>query len=585
MPSPYISPRDKHVIDRIDDLWPHSLVDILEGIFSQVVTDAVALSGAKDIDTISFNALTRELEITLADSTVLTVVISETLTEITNTILGHKIADYTDELGVTKAINETITEVLATLLVGHKIAEYINENGVNTVINETITELNPTVSTGHKIADYTNEDGVTIDLNETITEFSQNTTTGEISFKNEIGSTLIAKLLSLDIGNVLTVGTDGGLKYDGAGIFLSASWDDANNELDINFVDGSTISIPVIDSLSSWLYQFSIFDGVTSDAITNNSTLNFLSGDGANVAITASDTLTFSAKISTDADNNLSFGSDGGLFLDVSANSLNIFNSDGVLTGNRVLDGDAFNHTLDFTNLSAFNVLSTNIYFEEQNGATFEVGVTGISAIANGAGQTLTLQGDIVNLGGITDTYISFLAQDDTQGKILVLDSSDKLYFRDVSTIAPSNTGVGALIINASSQVRGIEEGHACDVDELTDSIMIHSVLKTDSTSGAYSFPSSGVDLILASGPGTSTVLSPAYTVTLPVADRDGQKAVVKLLTEDAIEIVGDASQPNIDLVDSSVTPIVLDGTLIAGGNKPSLTFIWSASSSTWVLI
>lgn len=114
----------------------------------------------------------------------------------------------------------------------------------------------------------------------------------------------------------------------------------------------------------------------------------------------------------------------------------NIYKNDGTLTSNRILDGDSYNHALDFTDLSSFNIYATNFYSASQVGNTIENGATGISLQAMAVGQTLTLQGDIVNLGGVTDTYVSFLNQDDTQNKVLVLDSSDKLFWRNASSFA-----------------------------------------------------------------------------------------------------------------------------------------------------
>ena len=127
----------------------------------------------------------------------------------------------------------------------------------------------------------------------------------------------------------------------------------------------------------------------------------------------------------------------------------NIYTNDGTLTGNRILDGDNYNHALDFTDLSSFNIYATNFYSESQVGNTIENGAMGIDLQAMGTGQTLTLQGDIVNLGGVTDTYFSFLNQDDTQNKVLVLDGSDKLFWRDASSFANNiYTADGTLLSN-----------------------------------------------------------------------------------------------------------------------------------------
>jgi len=345
--------------------------------------------------------------------------VAETTTTITNTVAGHKIADYTNELGSVVGINETITELNVLVASGNIIANYTDEDGVTVDLRETSTTLSQNIVdgkisftneegvttnanilsldvgndlsigsdggllyqdvaettttitntiVGHKIADYTNELGSVVAINETTTTFSQNIADGKISFINESGVTADAVVVSADAGNTLLVGSDGGVFYDGAGIVSGAAWDDATNTITINFVDGSSVDVPIVDAISSFI----------------NPT---------------------------------------------------IYTADGTLTSNRILDGDSWNQGIDFGELAYFNVYATNFYSESQSGNTIENGATGISLQSMATGQTLTLQGDIVNLGGVTDTYVSFLAQDDTKNKILVLDNSDKLFWREASSL------------------------------------------------------------------------------------------------------------------------------------------------------
>ena len=345
--------------------------------------------------------------------------VAETTTTITNTVAGHKIADYTNELGSVVGINETITELNVLVASGNIIANYTDEDGVTVDLRETSTTLSQNIVdgkisftneegvttnanilsldvgndlsigsdggllyqdvaettttitntiVGHKIADYTNELGSVVAINETTTTFSQNIADGKISFINESGVTADAVVVSADAGNTLLVGSDGGVFYDGAGIVSGATWDDATNTITINFVDGSSVDVPIVDAISSFI----------------NPT---------------------------------------------------IYTADGTLTSNRILDGDSWNQGIDFGELAYFNVYATNFYSESQSGNTIENGATGISLQSMATGQTLTLQGDIVNLGGVTDTYVSFLAQDDTKNKILVLDNSDKLFWREASSL------------------------------------------------------------------------------------------------------------------------------------------------------
>ena len=78
---------------------------------------------------------------------------SEVTTQVRNTINGHKIADYTNEDGITVDINETVT-TLDEIDDGTFI--YVNEEGVGVEFstNETITTL---ISNGDGTYSYTSE--------------------------------------------------------------------------------------------------------------------------------------------------------------------------------------------------------------------------------------------------------------------------------------------------------------------------------------------------------------------------------------------------------------------------------------------
>jgi hypothetical protein len=144
---------------------------------------------------------------------------TETVTNVINTITGHKIADYTNEDGVIKTINETITTL--TKQTGTTTYIYTSEDGTNTTIDlapidvnltpvdyipsesgntqnlnsivvdpngdiwvidfqgdakkidatDVITNITDTVA-GHKIATYTNESNTPVVINETITTYT-----------------------------------------------------------------------------------------------------------------------------------------------------------------------------------------------------------------------------------------------------------------------------------------------------------------------------------------------------------------------------------------------------------------------------
>jgi len=60
---------------------------------------------------------------------------------------------------------------------------------------------------------------------------------------------------------------------------------------------------------------FTITDGVTPQSITGGDTLTFAAGSGVNVVVSATDTVTYSSKLSTDAGNAIVFGGDGGIYV------------------------------------------------------------------------------------------------------------------------------------------------------------------------------------------------------------------------------------------------------------------------------
>jgi len=189
-------------------------------------------------------------------------------------------------------------------------------------------------------------------VQETVTSLSQNVVSGVMTYSKEDGTTDTAVVHSTDAGNVLSVGTDGGLFYNGAGIVTGAVWDDVNNEIDLTFADGSTISIAIVDALASWIYKFDITDGTTTDEITNGNTLTIAQGNGATVAITAADTFTVSSRLSTDAGNDVSFGTDGGLMLDTSTVAWDLLGNAGTAdTVNFIGTTDAQDHVVKVNNI------------------------------------------------------------------------------------------------------------------------------------------------------------------------------------------------------------------------------------------
>lgn len=110
----------------------------------------------------------------------------ETITNISNTVTGKRIATYTNESGVSQNINETVTSLVDN---NNGSFTYTNENGVavSYYVSSTQTQTNITNTIiGKRIGTYTNEAGNTKDINETVTSLS-NTSLNTFQYTNENG--------------------------------------------------------------------------------------------------------------------------------------------------------------------------------------------------------------------------------------------------------------------------------------------------------------------------------------------------------------------------------------------------------------
>lgn len=140
-----------------------TLVDNNDGTLTYTSEDGsttvIDLNIDVNVANLSYDNVTKVITLTETDSTIHTINISdlidvETVTTITNTVAGNKIADYTNENGAVVPINETVTGVTNTVT-GHKIGDYTNESGAVQPINETVTGL---ALVGSNL-EYTKEDG------------------------------------------------------------------------------------------------------------------------------------------------------------------------------------------------------------------------------------------------------------------------------------------------------------------------------------------------------------------------------------------------------------------------------------------
>jgi hypothetical protein len=119
-------------------------------------------------------------------------------------------------------------------------------------------------------------DGVTtqvLDAGNTLTVQSGNGVVATVSATDILN---VAVKLSANAGNDITFGTDGGIYLSKDSLLTNVTWNDATNNLVLTFDNGSTVNVPIADTLSNFLADFTISDGTTTDVVNNHETVLFV---------------------------------------------------------------------------------------------------------------------------------------------------------------------------------------------------------------------------------------------------------------------------------------------------------------------
>lgn len=144
-----------------------------------------------------------------------------------------------------------------------------------------IVTMDPATAWSFTLSDGTNTQ--VINNGDTFTVTAGNGMTATVSATDLL--TLVAKL-STDAGNDITFGTDGWLYLSKNNLLTNVTWDDVNNYLVLTFEDTSTVNVPIIDSVSTFLMDLTISDGTTTDVVNNHETLTFSFGDLLKAVVT-----------------------------------------------------------------------------------------------------------------------------------------------------------------------------------------------------------------------------------------------------------------------------------------------------------
>ncbi len=104
-----------------------------------------------------------------------------------------------------------VTETTTTLVDnGDGTFTYTNEDGIAVTIDSKGT----LVDNGDGTFTFTDAAGTVVTWSETLTSLEQDNVTGNITYTDENGVATTAEILSTDVGNLLTVGSDGGTYLD-----------------------------------------------------------------------------------------------------------------------------------------------------------------------------------------------------------------------------------------------------------------------------------------------------------------------------------------------------------------------------------
>ena len=99
----------------------------------------------------------------------------------------------------------------------------------------------------------------------------------------------ISALISADADNALIFGGDTGLYVPQAQLLSGAVWVDATNTITLTFANGSTLDIPIVDVVSSFLFDMTVAGNTGTDLVNNHETLTVVGGTGSGIttAVTA----------------------------------------------------------------------------------------------------------------------------------------------------------------------------------------------------------------------------------------------------------------------------------------------------------
>lgn len=254
--------------------------------------------------------------------------------------------------------------------------------------------------------------------------------------------------------------------------------------------------------------------GVASGTYMSSSTSVAITGSGI-----SSSPYVPSAIISPQAGNGLSILSDG--LYATSPPSVNIYNSDGILTGNRIIDGSS--NSLTFNDISQFT-LNANFYSWQNSNTGAGIAYDGFSLALNGGGPTGGVSitsgaGTTIDIGAVPVSNVAIILPGfpNPGGQFLTTDALGKLTLATISIPSTpdlqSVTDVGnettnVIVVKGSNNFVGHGDGLYLTHVPSSGSSIVSLDPDTPFQYGSLVFSTSGVSLSCQANAGIGRLLS-----------------------------------------------------------------------------
>ena len=481
----------------------------------------------------------------------------ETLTTVTNTIVGNTIATYTDEDGVAFDIDETVTDLVDN---GDGTFTFTHEGGVTSTIDaaslETLTTLTSAI-TGNTIGTYTDEDGVTFDIDETITTLVDNGD-GTFTFTAEGGAITTIDAASLETltavtqlvtGNTIATYTDeDGVVWD-IDETITALVDNDDQTFTYTNEAGvaTTLDVTALETLTT---------------VTNTLTAGNLIGtytDEDAVSFDLTETIT---TLVDNGDGTFTFTAEGGAVTTIDAASLETLTTvTNTISGNTIAtytDEDGVSFDIDETITSLVDNGDGTFTFTHEDGLTTTIDAASLETLTAVAqlvtGNTIATYTDEDGVVWDIDETITTLV-DNGDGTFTFTAEGGAITTIDAASLETLTTVTQIVTGNAIASYTD-EDGVSLDIEESITSLV-------DNGDGTFSFFAEDGSESVIDGSGLETLTSVNQLVTGNVIAEYVAEDGTVFEIEESITTLADNGDGTFSFFAEDGTESVIDGSAL----------------------